>query len=173
MTAGLSTEIGEQGINLSGGQKQRLSLARAVARRPTVALLDDPFSAVDPTTERLLADHLLFGEWRGITRIVATHRLEHLERFDRIVFVDGGEIRATGTLWELLEYSAEFRAFYAEHLLLHEKGRDLAQEAAAPPPTEAAPVSSAQLSLPYCFFQKSMKRKTSSASSPLRRSALA
>jgi ABC-type multidrug transport system fused ATPase/permease subunit len=142
MTAGLVTEIGEQGINLSGGQKQRLSLARAVARQPTVALLDDPFSAVDPTTERLLVDHLLFGEWRGITRIVATHRLEHLERFDRIVFVDGGEIRATGTLWELLEYSAEFRAFYAEHLLLHEKGRALAQEAAEPRPTETAPVAS-------------------------------
>lgn len=96
LPAGLATELGEQGINLSGGQKQRLSLARAVLQRPTVALLDDPFSAVDRHTEKHLLDALIQGEWRGITRIVTTHRLDTLASFDRVVLVMDGKIRAVG-----------------------------------------------------------------------------
>lgn len=117
--AGIDTEIGEQGINLSGGQKQRLALARAVMQKPTVALLDDPLSAVDRRTEDLLVDKLLFGAWKGVTRIVVTHRLEHLNRFDHVVFVVGGEIKATGALDDLLEWCPDFAAFYTQHHQAH------------------------------------------------------
>ena len=112
---GLRTEIGEKGVNLSGGQKQRVALARACLSKPQVVLLDDPLSAVDADTESQLCDRLLFGAWKDITRIVVTHRLEHLSRFDRVIFLDKGEIRAQGKFAQLNETSTEFAAFYSEH----------------------------------------------------------
>ncbi len=114
LPAGLFTEIGERGVNLSGGQKQRVSLARAVMHQPNLVLLDDPLSAVDARTEEQLADRLLFGHWSGITRVVVTHRLAFLGRFDKVLFLVEGRVRASGTLAELLDNSAEFRAFYAD-----------------------------------------------------------
>src|SRR6185503_15122154 len=85
MPTGLDTEIGERGVNLSGGQKQRVALARAVYHRPGIVFLDDPLSAVDVHTEDALVDRLLLGRWRDITRVVVTHRLAHLERFDHVL----------------------------------------------------------------------------------------
>lgn len=111
MPSGLATEIGERGVNLSGGQKQRLSLARAAFHQPGLVGLDDPLSAVDVHTEALLVDRLLFGRWNGITRLVVTHRLDHLHRFDRIVFMDRGRVVACGTMDELLEKCPPFRDF--------------------------------------------------------------
>ncbi len=96
MPAGLNTEIGERGVNLSGGQKQRVSLARAVAQSPGIVFLDDPLSAVDVHTEDHLVDHLLFGRWADITRIVVTHRLAHLPKFDQIIVLDQGRVVASG-----------------------------------------------------------------------------
>lgn len=112
---GLRTEIGEKGVNLSGGQKQRVALARAFLRKPQMVLLDDPLSAVDAETENLLCDRLLFGAWKDTTRIVVTHRLEHLNRFDQIVFVQDGKIQGRGTLEQVLASSPSFAAFYQEH----------------------------------------------------------
>lgn len=120
LPAGLKTELGEQGINLSGGQKQRLTLARAIMRRPTVALLDDPFSAVDRHTEKHLMDELILGEWQGVTRIVATHRLDSLGAFDRIVLVMEGKIKAVGSLSDLLSWSEDFKLFYAANQASHD-----------------------------------------------------
>lgn len=108
----LKTEIGEDGINLSGGQKQRVSLARAFMQDPSIILLDDPFSAVDPNTVQQISDRLLFGAWHGRTRVVVTHRLEGLERYDRIVFMHDGKIVAAGTLDEMMA-NPDFVLFYA------------------------------------------------------------
>lgn len=114
-SGGLQTEIGEKGVNLSGGQKQRLALARAYLRKPQVVLLDDPLSAVDGATEDLLCERLLFGAWKNTTRIVATHRLEHLKQFDQILYVENGQVLGLGTFEELLNLSPGFRSFYKEH----------------------------------------------------------
>lgn len=114
LPAGLYTEIGERGVNLSGGQKQRVSLARSVMHEPNLVLLDDPLSAVDARTEEQLADRLLFGAWSGITRVVATHRLTNLGRFDKVLFLVEGKVKCAGTLMTLLATSPEFRAFYAD-----------------------------------------------------------
>ena len=111
MPAGLETEIGERGVNLSGGQKQRVALARAAYHRPGVVLLDDPLSAVDVHTEDVLVERLLFGRLRLATRVVATHRLTHLARFDRVLFVSAGRIVAQGSYDALMLENAEFRAF--------------------------------------------------------------
>ncbi|QWU15604.1 ABC-type multidrug transport system, ATPase and permease component [Paenibacillus sophorae] len=113
LAGGLAMEIGERGIGLSGGQKQRVSLARSVVAQPGLALLDDPFSALDARTEEQIVERLLFSEWKSITRIVATHRLRFLHRFDKIVFLQEGQIVAQGTLEELLT-RADFKDFYSE-----------------------------------------------------------
>src|SRR5207237_5079257 len=71
---GYDTLIGERGVNLSGGQRQRVALARALIAGAHVLVLDDPLSAVDTETERLLVDNLRPAV-KGRTVLVATQRL--------------------------------------------------------------------------------------------------
>lgn len=115
LPAGFETEIGERGINLSGGQKQRFSLARSILHKPDLLLLDDPLSAVDSKVEDLLFERLWQGVWRDKTRVTITHRLEHLEEFDRIVFLEGGRIVGLGTFDELVSGCLQFQEFLHEH----------------------------------------------------------
>ncbi len=114
LPAGLETEIGEHGVNLSGGQRQRVSLARAVVRRPDLVLLDDPLSAVDEATEDLLVDRLIAGAFARTTLLMTTHRLGRLREFDRIVFLEAGEIIDCGGYSELEARCARFRDFLIE-----------------------------------------------------------
>ena len=108
---GLSTEIGERGVNLSGGQKQRVSLARVHFHSAPILLLDDCLSAVDVDTEEKLFAQLLDGAWHERTRLLVTHRLTVLNRVDRILFMQGGRILDNGTFEELMQRSAEFRDY--------------------------------------------------------------
>jgi ABC-type multidrug transport system fused ATPase/permease subunit len=117
--AGLSTEIGERGLNLSGGQRQRLSLARAALHGPNAVVLDDPFSALDVATETRIADDLLFGEWAGQLRICVTHRLAHIARFDRVLFIDANGSAQFGTLAALRASSGRFANFLRIELQGH------------------------------------------------------
>ncbi|MBN1242359.1 MAG: ATP-binding cassette domain-containing protein [Spirochaetales bacterium] len=111
MPSGLDTEIGENGLNLSGGQKARVQLARVAAQEPDLVLLDDPLSAVDHHTEAELLERLVFGLWKETTRVVATHRLGSLGRFDRVVYMVDGAIAAAGSHEELLASSPDYAAF--------------------------------------------------------------
>ncbi len=115
LSDGLDTEIGENGLNLSGGQKARVQLARLAAQSPDVLLLDDPLSAVDHHTEHHLLDRLIFGMWQGKTRIMATHRLGGLARFDRVLFMKDGAVAAVGTHVELLASCPEYALFVSHH----------------------------------------------------------
>lgn len=101
LPAGIRTEIGERGVNLSGGQRHRVSLARAAWQQPGIVFLDDPLSAVDVHTEQHLVEQLLFGRWNAITRVVVTHRLAHLHRFDQVIVVDNGNVIACGAPHEI------------------------------------------------------------------------
>lgn len=106
---GLSTRIGEQGLTLSGGQRQRLALARAVAGRPSVLVLDDPLSALDVHTEAEV-ERALRRVLREATALVVAHRPSTVALADRVALLKDGRIAAVGTHSELMETDAEYRA---------------------------------------------------------------
>jgi ATP-binding cassette subfamily B multidrug efflux pump len=108
---GLSTEIGERGVNLSGGQKQRVSLARVHFHQAPILLLDDCLSAVDVDTEEKLFTQLLNGAWQDRTRLLVTHRLTILNRVDRILFLQEGRVVDQGPYAELMQRSSAFRDY--------------------------------------------------------------
>jgi len=93
----------------SGGQRQRLSLARALVRKPKILLLDEATSAVDTSTERRI-DEVVRNA--GCTRIVIAHRMTTIERADRIVVIEKGEVEAIGPLATVLAKSPTFRELY-------------------------------------------------------------
>jgi ATP-binding cassette subfamily B protein len=105
---GYDTVVGERGVTLSGGQRQRVALARALVRQPRVLVLDDATSAVDPTIEA----EILRGLRRELstTLIVVAYRLSTIRLADRVLFLHGGRIAATGTHEELLASETRYRA---------------------------------------------------------------
>ncbi|HET6954904.1 MAG TPA: ABC transporter ATP-binding protein [Acidimicrobiales bacterium] len=94
LPGGLDQRLGERGVTLSGGQRQRLALARALLRRPGLLLLDDATSAVDPTIEQRILDGLRSAV--GATTLIVAHRVSTITLADRVVFLDGGRIAASG-----------------------------------------------------------------------------
>ena len=100
--AGYETMLGERGINLSGGQKQRAALARALARRPEVVVLDDALSAVDTDTEAAILRELKRA-LVGVTTLVVSHRITAVRDADLIVVLERGRIVETGTHDDLFE----------------------------------------------------------------------
>jgi ABC-type multidrug transport system fused ATPase/permease subunit len=97
---GYDTVLGERGVTLSGGQRQRIALARALLRRPRVLILDDATSAVDPRVEAAILDGL--RRQLSCTLLVVAHRVSTITLADRIVYLEGGRVAATGTHAELM-----------------------------------------------------------------------
>lgn len=116
---GYDTVLGERGINLSGGQKQRAALARALARRPAIVLLDDALSAVDTHTEA----EILTGLRTALaerTAVIASHRASALRDAAMILVLDEGRIVERGTHSDLLAAEGRYWALLRRQQLVEE-----------------------------------------------------
>jgi ATP-binding cassette subfamily B protein len=105
---GLDTRVGEEGLSLSGGQRQRLALARAVAARPEVLVLDDPLSALDVDTEALV-EAALRRVLASTTALIVAHRPSTVMLADRVALLQEGRITAVGRHSELLASNDHYR----------------------------------------------------------------
>jgi ATP-binding cassette subfamily B protein len=105
---GVDTRVGEEGLSLSGGQRQRLALARAIAARPSVLVLDDPLSALDVDTEARVEAGLrrVLAE---TTSLIVAHRPSTVTLADRVALMENGVITAVGTHSELMATNDHYR----------------------------------------------------------------
>lgn len=102
MPEGYDTIVGERGVGLSGGQKQRISLARALAVRPAILILDDTTSAVDLETEKQIQHGLAELDF-PCTKIVIAQRISTAKAADRILVLQDGHVTEAGSHEELVE----------------------------------------------------------------------
>jgi ATP-binding cassette subfamily B protein len=110
------TVLGERGINLSGGQKQRAALARALARRPNVVLLDDALSAVDTHTEAEILRSLREA-LAGRTALIASHRVSAIRDAAWIIVLDQGRVVEQGRHSELIAAGGRYWALLSRQQL--------------------------------------------------------
>lgn len=114
---GFDTVIGERGVGLSGGQKQRISIARALAKKSNILILDDSTSALDMETEYEIQKEL--SEHKDMSKIIIAHRISSVRNADEIIILDGGKIAERGTHEELLAakglYYSTYEAQYGDY----------------------------------------------------------
>ncbi|NYD77275.1 ABC transporter ATP-binding protein [Arthrobacter cupressi] len=121
---GVDTLIGEEGLSLSGGQRQRIALARAIAAKPRVLVLDDPLSALDVNTEELVEARLR-EVLKDTTTLIVAHRPSTVALADRVALLEDGRISDVGTHTELLARNQHYRFVIAS---LDECPKDLDSE---------------------------------------------
>lgn len=115
MPQGYDTIVGERGVGLSGGQKQRISLARALAKDPSILILDDTTSAVDMETESKIQNEL--GKiTREKTTFIIAHRISSVREADLILVLDKGIVVEQGTHQELVAKQGEYYSIYQKQL---------------------------------------------------------
>lgn len=108
---GFDTIIGERGVGLSGGQKQRLALARAIAVKAPILILDDTTSALDMETEHTIREHL--KEYcKESTQLIVAQRISSVSFADRIIVLENGKITEDGKHEDLLKLNGYYRNVY-------------------------------------------------------------
>jgi ATP-binding cassette subfamily B protein len=107
--------VARHGANFSGGQRQRLAIARTLAAKPKVLILDDSTSACDVATEARIQDRIN-GRFAGVTKLLVAQRISTVIAADRILLLENGGIAASGTHEELLASSPQYREIYDSQL---------------------------------------------------------
>ena len=105
---GVDTTVGEEGLSLSGGQRQRLALARAIAARPSILVLDDPLSALDVDTEARVEAGLR-RVLASTTSLIVAHRPSTVNLADRVALLENGVVTAVGRHSDLLATNEHYR----------------------------------------------------------------
>ena len=104
------TVIGERGVGLSGGQKQRITIARALARKTPVLVLDDSTSALDTETEKDIQKVL--SELKGMTKIIIAHRISAVKNADKIIVLEKDKVAEEGRHEDLLKKNGLYKETY-------------------------------------------------------------
>ena len=105
---GLDTMLAIRGMDLSGGQKQRLLIARALAKRPQILVLDDSSSALDYATDARFRSAIR-EHYGNITSVIVAQRISSIYRADKIIVLEDGEMIGYGTHKELMENCEVYR----------------------------------------------------------------
>ena len=129
MPKGYDTKVGERGVRLSGGQKQRISIARAFLANPSVLLLDEPTSSVEPDSEAAIIaalDRLMAGR----TTVLTSHRPSLINQADQVYVIEDGRVTASGDPIQLKERSGWFGRFMRSAEGIHSEEPEMADESA-------------------------------------------
>ncbi|XP_053577908.1 antigen peptide transporter 2 [Bombina bombina] len=114
LESGYNTDVGESGSQLGAGQKQRIALARALARKPKLLILDEASSCLDAETEHQIQQSL--QNIQGLSLLVVAHRLRTIQKADQILVLEGGDLVERGTHEELIQKQGVYNRLLNGHV---------------------------------------------------------